>query len=155
MLVLCNFLRKLMVSNKKIHRALRTHTNYSYEQYPLEKFFIFTIYQNYTLALSIPWSRWIFFYKQHSSAPCQSYWCKNCKMKDYLYQFWGIYQCYVWDNWVGDILDLEFRYQLITFLLFYMILHWNGKSLYRRMTIMNIIYILTSCASYEMCRYHL
>ena len=24
--VLCNFLRKLMVSNKKIHRALRTHT---------------------------------------------------------------------------------------------------------------------------------
>ena len=24
---------------------------YSYEQYPLEKFFIFTIYQNYTLAL--------------------------------------------------------------------------------------------------------
>ena len=39
-----------MVSNKKIHRALRTHTN-CYEQYPLEKFFIFTIYQNYTLAL--------------------------------------------------------------------------------------------------------
>ena len=25
-LVLCNFLRKLMVSNKKIHRALRTRT---------------------------------------------------------------------------------------------------------------------------------
>ena len=25
----------------------------SYEQYPLEKFFIFTIYQNYTLALII------------------------------------------------------------------------------------------------------
>ena len=25
----------------------------SYEQYPLEKFFIFTIYQNYTLALSL------------------------------------------------------------------------------------------------------
>ena len=25
----------------------------SHEQYPLEKFFIFTIYQNYTLALSI------------------------------------------------------------------------------------------------------
>ena len=25
----------------------------SYEQYPLEKFFIFTIYQNYTLALRI------------------------------------------------------------------------------------------------------
>ena len=28
----------------------------SYEQYPLEKFFIFTIYQNYTLALKIIWS---------------------------------------------------------------------------------------------------
>ena len=26
MLVLCNFLRKLMVSDKKIHRAFRTHT---------------------------------------------------------------------------------------------------------------------------------
>ena len=52
MLVLCNFLRKLMVSNKKIHRALRTHTYNSYEQYPLDKFFIFTIYQNYTLALT-------------------------------------------------------------------------------------------------------
>ena len=25
----------------------------SYEQYPLEKFFIFTIYQNYTLALTV------------------------------------------------------------------------------------------------------
>ena len=25
----------------------------SYEQYPLEKFFIFTIYQNYTLALRV------------------------------------------------------------------------------------------------------
>ena len=43
MLVLCNFLRKLMVSNKKIHRALENSYN-SYEQYPLEKFFIFTIY---------------------------------------------------------------------------------------------------------------
>ena len=39
-----------MVSNKKIHRALSTHDN-SYEQYPLEKTFIFTIYQNYSLAL--------------------------------------------------------------------------------------------------------
>ena len=27
----------------------------SYEQYPLEKFFIFTIYQNYTLALKVPY----------------------------------------------------------------------------------------------------
>ena len=26
MLVLCNFLRKLMVSDKEIHRAFRTHT---------------------------------------------------------------------------------------------------------------------------------
>ena len=43
MLVLCNFLRKLMVLNKEIHRALRTSYN-SYEQYPLEKFLIFTIY---------------------------------------------------------------------------------------------------------------
>ena len=43
------FSTKLMVSNKNIHRALRTHTT-PYE-YPLEKFFIFTIYQNYTLAL--------------------------------------------------------------------------------------------------------
>ena len=31
----------------------------SYEQYPLEKFFIFTIYQNYTLALS---SSFFFFF---------------------------------------------------------------------------------------------
>ena len=28
----------------------------SHEQYPLEKFFIFTIYQNYTLALRYSWS---------------------------------------------------------------------------------------------------
>ena len=33
----------------------------SYEQYPLEKFFIFTIYQNYTLALKKPWN--IFYWK--------------------------------------------------------------------------------------------
>ena len=38
-----------MVSNKKIHRGFENSYN-SYEQYPLEKFFIFTIYQNYTLA---------------------------------------------------------------------------------------------------------
>ena len=44
-------LKLCMVLNKKIHRALRTHTTL-YEQYPLEKFFIFTIYQNYTLALN-------------------------------------------------------------------------------------------------------
>ena len=28
----------------------------SYEQYPLEKFFIFTISQNYTLALNTKWT---------------------------------------------------------------------------------------------------
>ena len=49
MLVLCNFLRKFMVSNKKIHRALRTHTTLM-NNTALEKFFIFTIYRNYTLA---------------------------------------------------------------------------------------------------------
>ena len=43
MLVLCNFLRKFMVSDKTIH----------YKQKPLEKFLIFTIYQNHdTLALN-------------------------------------------------------------------------------------------------------
>ena len=45
-----------MVSNKKIHRALSN----SYEQYPLEKFLIFTIYQNYTLALTHPRTGFIF-----------------------------------------------------------------------------------------------
>ena len=57
MLVLCNFLRKLMVSNK-IFTGFENSYN-SYEQYPLEKFFIFTIYQNYTLALKLlhcPWN---------------------------------------------------------------------------------------------------
>ena len=51
MLVLYNFLRKLMVSDKKIHRAFRTRTCQIYKQNPLENFFIFTIYQNYTLVL--------------------------------------------------------------------------------------------------------
>ena len=37
-----------MVSDKKNHRAFN-------KQNPLEKFFILTIYQNYTLALSGPW----------------------------------------------------------------------------------------------------
>ena len=40
-----------MVSDKKIHRAFRELIQL-YKQNPLEKFFIFTIYQNYTLALS-------------------------------------------------------------------------------------------------------
>ena len=52
MLVLCNFLRKLVVSDIKIHRAFRIHATLFYKQNPLEKFFIFTIYQNYTLALN-------------------------------------------------------------------------------------------------------
>ena len=46
------FSTKIDGFEQKIHRALRTHVYNSYEQYPLEKFFIFTIYQNYTLALS-------------------------------------------------------------------------------------------------------
>ena len=39
----------------------------SYEQYPLEKFFIFTIYQNYTLALKLN-----FFFKSslHNVKQC-------------------------------------------------------------------------------------
>ena len=57
MLVLCNFLRKLMVSDKKIHRAELIQL---YKQNPLEKFLIFTIYQNYTLALSL----FLNFYKR-------------------------------------------------------------------------------------------
>ena len=40
-----------MVSNKKDSQGFENSYN-SYEQYPLEKFFIFTIYQNYTLALN-------------------------------------------------------------------------------------------------------
>ena len=45
MLVLCNFIRKLMVSDKTIHRAFRTHTTLR-KQNPLDKLLIFTIYQN-------------------------------------------------------------------------------------------------------------
>ena len=41
-----------MVSNKKDSQGFENSYN-SYEQYPLEKFLIFTIYQNYTLALSL------------------------------------------------------------------------------------------------------
>ena len=40
-----------MVSDKKIHRDLELIQ--LYKQNPLEKFFIFTIYQNYALALMI------------------------------------------------------------------------------------------------------
>ena len=40
---ICNFLRKILVSDKKIHR---TYNSYKFFlQNPLEKFFIFTIYQ--------------------------------------------------------------------------------------------------------------
>ena len=39
-----------MVSDKTIHKAFKTCTTL-YIQNPLDKFFIFTIYQNYTLAL--------------------------------------------------------------------------------------------------------
>ena len=52
MLVLCNFFKILMVSDKMIHWAFRTHIPL-YKQYPLEEFFIFTIYQNYTLTLKV------------------------------------------------------------------------------------------------------
>ena len=46
-LVLCNFLKILMVSGKKIYSSFRTHATL-YKQNPLEKVSIFTIYQNYT-----------------------------------------------------------------------------------------------------------
>ena len=49
MLVLCNVLKILMVSDKMIHRAFRTRTTLSTK--PIREIFIFTIYQNYTLAL--------------------------------------------------------------------------------------------------------
>ena len=51
-LVLCNFLRKWMVFEQKDSQGFENSYN-SYEQYPLEKFFIFTFYQNYTLALIV------------------------------------------------------------------------------------------------------
>ena len=47
-----HFLKILMVSDKTIHKAFRTHTNVQLcKQNPLEKICIFTIYQNYTMAL--------------------------------------------------------------------------------------------------------
>ena len=48
-LILCNFLQ--MVSDKIIHKAFRTHTTLWTK--PIREFFIFTIYQNYTLALNL------------------------------------------------------------------------------------------------------
>ena len=44
------FSTKIDGFEQKDSRAFENSYN-SYEQYPLEKFFIFTIYQNYTLAL--------------------------------------------------------------------------------------------------------
>ena len=41
-----------MVSNKKDSQGFENSYN-SYERCPLEKFFIFTIFQNYTLALTV------------------------------------------------------------------------------------------------------
>ena len=49
-LVLCNFCRKLMVSDKRFTGLLELIQ--LYKQTPLEKFFIFIIYPNYTLALN-------------------------------------------------------------------------------------------------------
>ena len=49
-LVLWNFLQILMVSNKIIHAGLLELIQL-YKQNPLEKILIFTIYQNFTLAL--------------------------------------------------------------------------------------------------------
>ena len=48
-----NFLKIWMVSDKTIHRAFGIHKTLVFiKQNPLEKIFIFTIYQNYTLALN-------------------------------------------------------------------------------------------------------
>ena len=42
-----------MVSDKTIHKAFSIHNTVLYfKQNPLEKFLTFTIYQNYTLALT-------------------------------------------------------------------------------------------------------
>ena len=49
-IVLCNFLRKIDGFEEKDSQGFENWYN-SYEQYPLENIFIFTIYQNYTLAL--------------------------------------------------------------------------------------------------------
>ena len=52
----------------------------SHEQYPLEKFFIFTIYQNYTLALSVLGS-WVYTF---TNATCMK------KKKIHQKLFWKI-----------------------------------------------------------------
>ena len=50
MLVLLQFSTKIDGFEQKDSQGFENSYN-SYEQYPLEKVFIFTIYQNYTLAL--------------------------------------------------------------------------------------------------------
>ena len=60
-LVLCNFLRKLYGFRQKRFTGLLELTKL-YKQNPLEKFFIFTIYQIYTLALlffSLAYQTWL------------------------------------------------------------------------------------------------
>ena len=52
MLVLMQFSTKIDGFEQKDSHGFENSYNSYYEQYPLEKFFIFTIYQNYTLALS-------------------------------------------------------------------------------------------------------
>ena len=51
MLVLLQFSTKIDGFEQKDSQGFENSYN-SYEQYPLEKFFIFTIYQNYTLAFN-------------------------------------------------------------------------------------------------------
>ena len=51
MLVFMQFSTKIDGFEQKDSQGFENSYN-SYEQYPLEKFFIFTIYQNYTLALN-------------------------------------------------------------------------------------------------------
>ena len=50
MLVLCNFLEILMVSDKIIHKAFRTRTTLKTKPITHKKI-VFPIYQNYTLVL--------------------------------------------------------------------------------------------------------
>ena len=50
MLIFMQFSTKIDAFEQKDSQGFENSYN-SYEQYPLEKFFLFTIYQNYTLAL--------------------------------------------------------------------------------------------------------
>ena len=51
-IILMQFSLKIDGFEQKDSQGFENSYN-SYEQYPLEKFFIFTIYQNYTLALTL------------------------------------------------------------------------------------------------------